>query len=215
MTARRPQEKNLDLALARIRDNVGQLRGPIQRSAHGALSRSIAGRVKVAHLRYYLGAALSVALIGIGVNALLLQRERHPAPLFGLAPAKLPSAAPAPVPVPPQKLISTEDKAPPTQLSPTVPPARPGDAAQGSPPASDPIADLLAGETHSDGSRLILAAQTALVKLGYSVKPDGKEGAATQQALREFERAHSLPPATEITERLVKQLTLAARGAGH
>jgi peptidoglycan hydrolase-like protein with peptidoglycan-binding domain len=73
----------------------------------------------------------------------------------------------------------------------------------------------LAGETHSDGSRLILAAQTALVKLGYSVKPDGKEGAATQQALREFEHAHSLPPATEITERLVKQLTLAARGGGH
>jgi peptidoglycan hydrolase-like protein with peptidoglycan-binding domain len=62
---------------------------------------------------------------------------------------------------------------------------------------------------------LILAAQTALVKLGYSVKPDGKEGAATQQALREFEHAHSLPPATEITERLVKQLTLAARGGGH
>ena len=171
--------------------------------------------VKVAHLRYYLGAALSVALIGIGVNALLLQRERHPAPLFGLAPAKLPSAAPAPVPVPPQKLISTEDKAPPAQLSPTVPPTRPGDAAQSPPQASDPIADLLAGETHSDGSRLILAAQTALAKLGYSVKPDGKAGAATQQALREFEHAHSLPPATEITERLVKQLTLAARGGGH
>jgi peptidoglycan hydrolase-like protein with peptidoglycan-binding domain len=62
---------------------------------------------------------------------------------------------------------------------------------------------------------LTLAAQTALAKLGYSVKPDGKEGSATEQALREFERAHGLPPATEITERLVKQLTAAARTGGH
>ena len=204
----------MDLALARIRDNVGQLRGPVQRSAQEALRRRIAGVVKVAHLRYYLGAALSVALIGIGVNALLLQRERHPAPLFGFAPPKPAAAAPAPAETPAPK--RAEDAAPPAQLSPIVPPARPADAAAGSAPVSDPIADLLAGETHSDAaSRLTLTAQTALAKLGYPVKPDGKEGAATEQALRDFEHAHGLPPATEITERLVKQLTLAARGGGH
>jgi hypothetical protein len=200
----------LDLALARIRDNVGQLRGPVQRSAQEALRRRIAGVVKVAHLRYYLGAALSVALIGIGVNALLLQRERHPAPLFGFAPPKPAAAAPAPAETPAPK--RAEDAAPPAQFSPIVPPARPADAAA----VSDPIADLLAGETHSDAaSRLTQTAQTALAKLGYPVKPDGKEGAATEQALRDFEHAHGLPPATEITERLVKQLTLAARGGGH
>jgi Putative peptidoglycan binding domain len=200
----------LDLALARIRDNVGQLRGPVQRSAQEALRRRIAGVVKVAHLRYYLGAALSVALIGIGVNALLLQRERHPAPLFGFAPPKPAAAAPAPAESPAPK--RAEDAAPPAQFSPIVPPARPADAAA----VSDPIADLLAGETHSDAaSRLTQTAQTALAKLGYPVKPDGKEGAATEQALRDFEHAHGLPPATEITERLVKQLTLAARGGGH
>jgi hypothetical protein len=204
----------LDLALARIRDNVGQLRGPVQRSAQEALRRRIAGRVKVAHLRYYLAAALSVALIGIGVNALLLQRERHPAPLFGFAPPK-PPAAPAPAETPAPKRASAVDAAPPAQPSPAVPPARPADAAEGSASASDPIADLLAGETHSDASRLTLTAQTALAKLGYPIKPDGKEGAATEQALRDFERAHGLPPATEINERLVKQLTLAARGGGH
>ena len=205
----------MDLALARIRDNVGQLRGPIQRSAQEALSGRIAGRVKLAHLRYYLGAALSVALIGIGVNALLLQRERHPAPLFGFAPPKLPAAAPPPEPAPPQKPVTTEGNAPPAQSPEALPPARPAEAAGSSPPASDPIANLLAGATHNDNSRLVLAAQTALAKLGYAVKPDGKEGAATQQALREFEHAHGLPPATEISERLVKQLTLAARGGGH
>jgi hypothetical protein len=168
--------------------------------------------VKIAHLRYYLGAALSVALVGIGVNALLLQRERHPAPLFGYAPPKLPSAAPTPAPAPPQKPVSTEDNAPPAQSSAALPPARPAEAAGSSASASDPIAELLAGETHGDAARLTLAAQTALAKLGYPVKPDGKEGAATEQALRDFERAHGLPPVTEISERLVKQLTLAARG---
>lgn len=205
----------MDLALARIKNNLGQLRGPVQHSAHEALTRRIAGRVKLAHLRYYLGAALFAALVGIGVNALLLQRERHPAPLFGYAAPKLPSAAPAPAPPPPQKPVSTEDNAPPAQSSAALPPARPAESAGSSSPASDPIAELLAGEPHGDASRLTLAAQTALAKLGYPVKPDGKEGSATGQALREFERAHGLPPATEITERLVKQLTAAARAGGH
>ena len=73
----------------------------------------------------------------------------------------------------------------------------------------------MAGEPRGDAPHLVLAAQTALAKLGYSVKPDGKEGAATEQALRDFEHVHGLPPATEITERLVKQLTAAARAGGH
>ena len=205
----------MDLALARIKNNLGQLREPVQRSAHEAVTRRIAGRVKLAHLRYYLGAALLAALVGIGVNALLLQRERHPAPLFGYAAPKLPSAAPAPAPPPPQKPASAEDNAPPAQSSAALPPARPAESAGSSSSASDPIAELLAGEPHGDASRLTLAAQTALAKLGYPVKPDGKEGSATEQALREFERAHGLPPATEITERLVKQLTAAARAGEH
>jgi len=213
----------VDLALARMKNNLGQLRGPVQRSAHEALTRGIAGRVKLAHLRYYFGAALFAALVGIGVNALLLQRERHPAPLFGYAAPKLPSATPAPTP-PPQKPASTEDTAPPAQLSATLPPAqpsatlppaRPAESAGSSSSASDPIAELLAGEPHGDATRLTQAAQTALAKLGYPVKPDGKEGSAAEQALREFERARGLPPGTEITERLVKQLTAAARAGGH
>jgi hypothetical protein len=202
----------LDLALARIRNNVGQLRGPIQRSNYESLRQKVAGRVKIAHLQYYLGAALLVALVGIGVNALLLQRERHPAPLFGSTAAKLPAAPVSPA-VPP-KPVSAEDSAPPAQSTEALPPARPAEAAASPPSSSDPIANLLAGETHSD-ARLVLAAQTALAKLGYAVKPDGKEGTATQQALREFEHAHGLPPATELSERLVKQLTTAARGGGH
>lgn len=200
----------MDLALARMKNNLGQLRGPVQRSAYETLSRRIAGGVKLAHLRYYLGAALFAALVGIGVNALLLQRERHPAPIFGYAAPTPPSVAPATPPI--QKPVSTENSAPPSAALPTT---RPSENAGNSSSASDPIGELLAGETHGDSSRLTLAAQTALAKLGYAVKPDGKEGSATEQALREFERAHGLPPATEITERLVKQLTAAARAGGH
>jgi Putative peptidoglycan binding domain len=200
----------VDLALARLKSNLGQVRGPVQPSAHETLMGRIVGRVKLAHLRYYLGAALFAALVGIGVNALLLQRERHPAPLFGYAAPKLPFAAPAPSPPPPQKPVSTEDNAPPAQPAAALPSAQ-AQATGSSSSGSDPIAELLAGEPHGDSAHLTLAAQTALAKLGYPVKPDGKEGSATEQALREFERAHGLPPATEITERLVKQLTAAAR----
>jgi Putative peptidoglycan binding domain len=210
----------VDLALARIRDNIGQLRGPVQRSAQDTLKRRLGGRVKVAHLRYYLGAALLAALVGIAVNALLLQRERHPAPLFGYAAPKSLSAAPNPAPAPapapaaPQKPASAADAAPPTESSAAPPPARPAEAGKSS-AATDPIGELLAGEGHGDAQHLVLTAQTALAKLGYSVKPDGKEGAATEQALRDFEHAHGLTPSTELTERLVKQLTAAARAGGH
>jgi hypothetical protein len=207
----------LDLALARIRDNLGQLRGPIQRSAQQTLRPRVAGRVKVAHLRYALGAVLSLALVGIAVNALLLQRERHPAPLFGYSSPKPPSAASAPPlpPAPPPKPVVAEHDTPPAQSAAALPPARPAETAQSAAPSPDPIAQLLAAETHDDASHLTLAAQTALAKLGYPVKPDGKEGAETEQALRDFEHAHGLPPATEITERLLKQLNQAARSAGH
>ena len=205
----------MELALARIKSNLGQLRGPVQRSTQETLRWKIAGRVKAAHLRNCLGAALSLALVGIAVNALLLQRERHPAPLFGFSPPKPVSAVPAPAPPLPPKPVIPENSAPPAQSSAALPPTRPVDAAQSAPPASDPIAELLAGETRGDGSHLILAAQTALAKLGYPVKPDGKAGAVTEQALREFERTHGLPSGAEITERLVKQLTAAARAGGH
>ena len=213
----------MDLALARIRDNIGQLRGPVQRSAQVALRQRIGGRVKVQHLRYYFGAALLAALVGIAVNALLFQHERHPAPLFGYAAPKLPSAIPTPASAPAgaaapataQKPVGTEDNAASPRASVALPPTRPAEAAGSSASAPDPIAELLAGEGHGDGPRLILTAQTALAKLGYPVKADGKEGAATEQALRDFERAHGLPPATEITERLVKQLTAAVRASGH
>ncbi len=199
------------LALARIRSDAILSQKLLKRSLGATLGRSLAGRMKVPRLRLYLGAALSVVLIGIGVNALVLQRERHPAPLFGPAPSQSSSPAPgAAAPLPPQFASADRDSS-----VVETPPARPTDTVDGPPSrASDPITDLLREEARVDAARLVVAAQTALVRLGYPVKPDGNEDAATQQALRDFERAHGLPVSTEITRRLVKQLTLAARTGG-
>jgi len=76
----------------------------------------------------------------------------------------------------------------------------------------DQIGALLRDKPVDDGSHLVRAAQIALAKLGYAVKPDGAEDGATRRALRHFERAHGLSPTTKISPELVKQLTAAAGG---
>ena len=203
------------LALSRIRPGSVPLRGPLQHFPGKTLRQKLAGGLKAEHLRLYLGAGLAIGLVGISVNALLFQHERHPAPLFGspLPPASFSNRAPAASPAP--RPASAEREASAAQSAAALPPTRSADAADGSSSApSDPITDLLRGETRVDGTHLIMAAQTALAKLGYPVKPDGNDGLATQQALRDFERVHGLPPSAEITPRLLKQLTLAARAGG-
>jgi hypothetical protein len=205
----------LTIALARVRGDPVLSQGPAARPSGETLPRRLARRLKAVPVRVYLGAALSSVLIGIGVNALVLQRERHPAPFFRPAPLTDSSAASTPAaPLPPQ-LASADREPSAAAATPAPPPVRPADAVDGSPSrAADPITDLLRGEARADVARLTLAAQTALVRLGYPVKPDGNEGGTTQQALRDFERVHGLPLSTEITPRLVKQLVMAARAAG-
>lgn len=203
------------LVLSRVRADSVPLRGPLQRSPGKTLRQQLAGRLKAEHLRLYLGAGLAIGLVGIGINALLFQHERHPAPLFG-SPPPVSSAGRAPAAPPVSKPASAERDALATQSPAALPPTRPTNEADGSSSApSDPITDLLRGETRVDGAHLTLAAQTALAKLGYAVKTDGNDGLATQQALRDFERVHGLPLSTEITPRLVRQLTVAARAGGH
>ena len=159
------------------------------------------------------GAALAAVLVGIVVNALALQKERHPAPLFASKPA-----ASAPAAAPP---LAQGAMAPPAAQDAGIvavqPPARPvnlGVAADAPVPAAahpaDPIRDLLRGDGARETPHLTLAAQNALGRLGYSIKANGVAGPATLAAIHEFERAHGLPLSTEITAKLVKQLTAAA-----
>ena len=207
------------LALSRFRPGSLPLRGPAQGKT---LRQSLAGRLKAEHLRLYLGSGLAIALVGIGVNALLFQHERHPAPLFGSTP---PAASSAPAnrasgaPLGAKSATAErEASAAPPAAAPSpaaLPPARPAESPEGSASSpTDPITDLLRGEPPADGGHMILAAQTALARLGYPVKPDGNDGPATRQALRDFERIHGMPASTEVTPRLLKQLTSAARANG-
>ncbi len=198
-------------ALARIRNDSVLSRPGKKAERRLGLLRRVMERLTSLPPRFYIGAILSALLVGIGVNALVLQRERHPAPLFAPAPQKI---AP-PVPSAP----ALPKTAAPVPSAPTPPPA-PAAIAREAPPAAprapDAIGELLrGGEAPPDNSRLVTAAQAALAKLGYPVKADGAQRAATDQAVREFERAHNLPVTTEITPRLVKQLNAAARASAH
>ena len=58
----------------------------------------------------------------------------------------------------------------------------------------DPITDLLRnGRRRGQRQGTVLAAQRALIKLGYDIKADGVLGEDTQRALRDFEKSHGLP----------------------
>jgi len=201
--------------LARVRsDSV--LSRPQPRPKRGAgVAAATVRRLMSLPKRVYVYAAVAAVLAGISVNALVLQRGRHPAPLFAkpAAPASAPSvSAPLPPPAPPEP----EREASAAPAAPAAEPqAKPPPSDSGAPRDNDPIGALLRGETQPDDGRLVLAAQTALIKLGYPVKADGAEGVTTKQAIRDFERAHGLPQ-SDITPRLVKQLNAAAaRAASH
>jgi len=203
-------------ALARSR-NDSILVGAASRGAQSPgrrLARGVLRRLLTRPATTIAGAAFAAVLAGILVNALALQRERLHLPSLPAARAPVaeaPRAAALPPPAPAAADVSTQ---------PVTPPARPADlgaAADVAPPspppaaAHDSIHDFLKGDASHDpdARRLTLAAQNALIKLGYSVKADGLAGASTQQSIRDFAHAHGIA-STEITPRLVRQLTAAA-----
>lgn len=205
-------------ALARVRNEVLSRRVDLRR-AGGTLARNFRPRFSLTGRGYAL-IGLSALVAGIAVNALVLQRGRHPAPLFS-------SGAPGPAPAPVTIRLQTPQPAPrPVEASPAqgvaevpaavdsapIPPPGPGH-----PSASgkhDPIGDLLHQEKTAEDTHLLQLARNALVKLGYPVKGEASD-AAVRDAIREFERAHGLPPSSEVTPRLVKRLNDAAKSAAH
>ena len=203
-------------ALARMRhDSV--LSGPA-RKARPSFALTLVRRLRAFPARGYAGAALTAVLTGIVINALTLQRERHPAPFFSPRPlAAAPassgaSASPAPPPastVPPAKADEASSRS-------VLPPERPTSLGAGAAASSrDAIADILRDDDAKDGQKMLLAAQNALIKLGYSLHADGVASTATVTALRDFEHTHALPISTEMTPRLLKRLVAAAALAGH
>jgi hypothetical protein len=201
----------LSEVLARIR-NDSVLSRPAGASKSGrGMARTLARRLRALPARFYVGAALSALLVGIAVNALVLQSKRHPAPFFAPSSARTSPTPSNAIPVPPALPPDVGREASLPALASPQPPARPAATPGSAARAADEIGNWLRDEAPPDDAHLVLAAQNALVKLGYAVKADGNEGAATHQALRDFARAHGLPLTTDITPRLVKLLETAAR----
>jgi hypothetical protein len=216
--------------------NFGFLLAPAGRGA----ARLLMDRVTAAPRRVYVGAALAALLAGIGGGVILRQIGRHPAPPlveatrdpaataepvalhappaptvpFAALAADSPDAVPPTAPPAAARPNATKTSAPDTtaSLGPAQGPDRGGRGAAAH--VADPIGALLRGEPADEGSRLVRAAQVALAKLGYPVKPDGVEDDATRRSLRRFQRAHGLTPTTKISAELVKQLIAVARTKG-
>lgn len=155
---------------------------------------------------------------GIFVNALVLQKQRHPAPLFAPRPQiaqtqAQPALAPALAPA----VESVPQPAPrPVNLSPgllekpaTVQRVATRETAETS-ARGDAIAHLLrngpSAQAGAESSASVLGAQRALAKLGFAVKPDGVMGGATRQAIERFERDHGLPVRGDLTPKIMRML---------
>ena len=145
--------------------------------------------------------ALAAAALGIVVNAMALQKGRHPAPLF----------------------VTPAAKAEPVQraAAPPLPAPRPADAeparaaesavARTLAGAKDPISQWLlrphVGADAPEPGKRVLASQNALKKLGYQLRADGVMGGTTQQAIEQFERDRGLPVKGELTAKIQRELT--------
>ena len=185
-------------------------------------------------------AAMSLAIV---VNALLLQDQRHAAPLFQMNLHEQPSAAtvsqavpplPAPRPVelsspqpartapvqrvdtmrvdPIGKEIARLDQqaaraeAAPRIEKPKAVEAKPVEARH-----ADAIGGLIrnagiATQTASDPDTSVVAAQRALMKLGFVLRPDGVFGGTTRQAIERFERDNRMPVRGELTPKVKAEL---------
>ncbi len=169
-----------------------------------------------------IGMAATIAT-GIMVNALVLQKGHHPAPLFGKTPASTASQASAPLP--PVRAMPV--RAMPVEASDesavkgrkTVIGTRETDAPSG----DDAIGRLLAGGAApaakvaskaqgkgrgdvKDESKTVTGVQRALTKLGFKVPVTGAAGPATKKAIEAYEKDHHLPVKGEVNRRLVKVL---------
>jgi hypothetical protein len=152
--------------------------------------------------------AALAAVIAIVTNAMFLQAGRHPSPMFSTAavsqmPAAVPVSAPLPRVRPAEAEARVADK--PVEAAPVKPAASP--AAQRPPAAvpakNDPVGDLIVS------TRRIAAVQRALTEYGYGqLKTTGVVGTDTQAAIQKFERDRKMPVTGQLSDRLIRDLTV-------
>jgi hypothetical protein len=170
--------------------------------------------------------ALVLMLGAIVVNAMFMQKQKHPAPLFGatfqIEPPRQ-AAQPAPRPGTIEALLS--EKISPSPLAPvgpapagalTPPPVAATVAAPAPAAAPTARAEAAPAKKNHDAigalisaapaaappvapSRTVMSAQRALQKLGMVVNPDGRLDATTRKALEIFQHDNHLPANGELT----------------
>lgn len=174
-------------------------------------------------------AGLAALAVAIAINVVFLQDQRHAAPLFQtslrsqataalaepvaqaplpaprpveLAPVAKPAVAARPDPI--GREIARLDQSP--ARAEKAPPVeqKASDAKQG-----DAIGGLIrnvAAPQASEPDASVLAAQRALMKLGFVLRPDGVFGGTTRQAIERFERDNRMPVRGELTSRVKTEL---------
>ncbi len=190
----------------------------------GTIARAV--HFAARHTNLLLGLLFAAVLGTVLMNALVWQKTRHPAPLFGhsvpieakVEPARevpLPAARPAALPEAPAPAAVEQTVSAPHGRDPMAEAAELQAQPQSqkpAPAAHDPIAQFLKAPAQPsaaapvESSKSILAAQRALMKLGYVVKPDGVMRPATRQALEQFERDHNLPGHGALTPKVLHEL---------
>jgi hypothetical protein len=153
--------------------------------------------------------AALAAVVAIVTNAMFLQPGRHPSPLFNTASVSQPvSADPVSTPLPRMRPAEAEARAVdrPVETAPLKPAASPSAAPRppvAVPAKSDAVGDLIVS------TRRIAAVQRALTEYGYGqLKPTGVIGTDTQAAIQKFERDRKLPVTGQLSDRLIRDLTV-------
>lgn len=153
--------------------------------------------------------AALAAVIAIITNAMFLQAGRHPSPMFSTAAvSQMPAAAPVSAPLPRVRPAEAEarvtDKPAEAVSAPAVKPSTTPRPPAAVPVAkNDPVGDLIVS------TRRVAAVQRALTEYGYGqLKPTGVIGTDTQAAIQKFERDRKMPVTGQLSDRLIRDLTV-------
>jgi Putative peptidoglycan binding domain len=185
--------------------------------------RNLAMRILLHSPKDLIAGALAFAAVSaIIANAMFMQAGHHPSPMFGAA-AGAPMAASAPAsplprPRPAEATLKPADvklaEVRPVEVKPVDPAATvkspTASANVARPPApipvaarNDPVGDLIIA------SRRVAAIQRALTDYGYGqLKPTGTIGSDTQAAIQKFERDRKMPITGQLSDRLVRELSV-------
>jgi len=171
------------------------------------------------------GLIAATAICAILTNALFLQAGRHPSPMFGSVITLPPPQAAVTNPLPRPRPVVEADPQETRQIE-----VRGADSRQADSRNADAMTNLVVKSTsapattpanvarppapipataQSAGARRVAAVQRTLTQYGYGqLKATGAIGSDTQAAIAKFERERKLPVTGQMSDRLVRELSV-------